>query len=157
MAADFKSHVLSRDEKGFGGIPFKRLLLGGVSGGFAYTILRLIAPEVAIPSGVVIAVLSIVLTGPRGGLSLWLRLWLRLRGSLMLRGTQHPGGLRYEFARLLNVPTDLVFLDGAKVFAPPIGLIQLDLREWVTFAQSRDVDRDAGLMFVDAPMAEQAS
>lgn len=29
MVAEFKSHVLSRDEKGFMGIPFKRLLLAG--------------------------------------------------------------------------------------------------------------------------------
>ena len=33
MAADFKSHILSRDEKGFGGIPFKRLLFGGIAAG----------------------------------------------------------------------------------------------------------------------------
>lgn len=32
MAADFKSHILSRDEKGFGGVPFKRLLFGGIAG-----------------------------------------------------------------------------------------------------------------------------
>jgi hypothetical protein len=157
MAADFKSHVLSRDEKGFGGIPFKRLLLGGVSGGFAYTLLRLVSPGAAIPTGVAVALMSILLTSLRGGLPLWLRLWLHLRGSLMLSGTAHPGSLRYEFAQMLNVPTDLVYLEGVKVFAPPVGLMQLDLREWVTFAQSRDVDRDAGLVFVDAPMAERAS
>jgi hypothetical protein len=157
MSADFKSHVLSRDEKGFGGIPFKRLLLGGVGGGFAYTILRLIFPGAAIPAGITVAVMSILLTSPRGGLPLWLRLWLRLRGSLMLAGMTHPHSLAYEFARLLNVPTELAHLDGAQVFAPPIGLAQIDLREWITFAQSRDVDKDAGLVFVDAPMTEIAS
>ncbi len=41
MAADFKSHVLMRDEKGFMGIPFKRLLLAGVCGGLTYTIARI--------------------------------------------------------------------------------------------------------------------
>jgi len=41
MAADFKSHILSRDEKGFGGIPFKRLLFGGIAGGLTYTVFRL--------------------------------------------------------------------------------------------------------------------
>ena len=92
MAADFKSHVLSRDEKGFGGIPFKRLLLGGVGGGFAYTLLRLISPGAAVPAGILVAVLSILLTSPRGGLPLWLRLWLRLRGALMLAGMKHPDG-----------------------------------------------------------------
>lgn len=44
MAADFKSHVLLRDEKGFFGIPFKRLLLGGVGGGLTYTVFNLAMP-----------------------------------------------------------------------------------------------------------------
>ena len=93
MAADFKSHVLLRDEKGFGGIPFKRLLLGAVSGGFAYTLFRLAAPSTAIPVGVIVAVLGITLTSLRGGLPLWLRLWLHLRGSLLLNATAHPTGV----------------------------------------------------------------
>ena len=75
----------------------------------------------------------------------------------MLAGMAHPNGLAYEFARLLNVPTELAHFDGAQVFAPPVGLAQIDLREWITFAQSREVDKDAGLVFVDAPMMEQVS
>lgn len=157
MAADFKSHVLMRDEKGFGGVPFKRLLLGGVGGGFAYTLFRLAAPNAAIPVGVIVAVLGIVLTSLRGGLPLWLRLWLKVRGSLLLRATAHPSGVARDLARLMNVPVELAHLDGAQVFAPPAGLIQIDLREWITFAQSRDVDRNDGLVFVDAPMSERAS
>ncbi len=157
MAADFKSHVLSRDEKGFGGIPFKRLLLGGVGGGFAYTLLRLVSPGAAIPAGVAVAIFSIVLTSLRGGLPLWLRLWLNVRGALMLAGMEHPVGIASEVARLLNVPLELAQLDGTHLFAPPVGMMQIDLREWVTFAQSRDVERDTGLVFVDAPMTETAS
>ena len=157
MTADFKSHVLSRDEKGFGGLPFKRLLLGAVSGGFAYTLFRFAAPGAAVPAGVAVAVLGVILTSLRGGIPLWLRLWLQLRGTLLLGATAHPSGLLNELAHLLNVPVELAHLDGAQVFAPPIGLMQIDLREWVTFAQSRDVDRDTGLVFVDAPMTERAS
>lgn len=157
MAADFKSHVLSRDEKGFGGVPFKRLLLGGVSGGFAYTLFRLAAPSAAISVGVIVAVLGIILTSPRDGLPLWLRLWLHLRGSLLLSATAHPSGILNDLARLFNVPVEFAHLDGAQVFAQPVGLMQIDLREWVTFAQSREVDRDDGLVFVDAPMSERAS
>ena len=41
MTADFKSHVLRRDEKGFAGIPFRRLLVSGVSGGLVYTLTRI--------------------------------------------------------------------------------------------------------------------
>ena len=45
MSADFKSHVLRRDEKGFFGIPFKRLLLAGVGGGLTYTLVNLAGPD----------------------------------------------------------------------------------------------------------------
>ncbi|MEM9955429.1 MAG: hypothetical protein AAF846_27755 [Chloroflexota bacterium] len=51
MAADFKSHVLRRDEKGFFGIPFKRLLLAGVIGGLAYTFSNIFLSLWAIPFG----------------------------------------------------------------------------------------------------------
>ncbi len=43
-SASFKSNVLLRDEKGFMGIPFKRLLLAGVSGGLMYSASKLFAP-----------------------------------------------------------------------------------------------------------------
>jgi hypothetical protein len=66
MAADFKSHILSRDEKGFGGVPFKRLLFGGIAGGFTYTLCRFALPDLAIPAGVVVALLVVILTAPRG-------------------------------------------------------------------------------------------
>ena len=51
MAADFKSHVLMRDEKGLFGIPFKRLLLAGVGGGLTYTIFNLAAAGLVHPGG----------------------------------------------------------------------------------------------------------
>ena len=41
MAADFKSHVLLRDEKGLFGIPFKRLLLAGVGGGIPASLVQI--------------------------------------------------------------------------------------------------------------------
>lgn len=63
MAADFKSHVLMRDEKGFMGIPFKRLLLAGVCGGLTYTLARLASPDWSIPVGIAVAVFALVMTG----------------------------------------------------------------------------------------------
>ncbi|MBE2272245.1 MAG: hypothetical protein IAE80_28680, partial [Anaerolinea sp.] len=63
MSADFKSHILRRDEKGFAGIPFKRLLAGGVAGGLAYTLLRLALPDLAIASGLVVGIGMLILTG----------------------------------------------------------------------------------------------
>ncbi|MCS7070021.1 MAG: hypothetical protein NZM00_00830 [Anaerolinea sp.] len=156
MAADFKSHILSRDEKGFGGIPFKRLLLGGIAGGFAYTLGRFALPDLAISAGLVVALLLVALTAPRGGLPLWLRLWLKARGSLLLAAASHPDGLAAELAKLLSLSTETAALDGETVFAPPAGLVEVDLSEWVTFARARDLDRGDGLVFVPSPLAEEA-
>lgn len=152
MAADFKSHILSRDEKGFGGIPFKRLLFGGIAGGLTYTVFRLALPNIAIPVGIVVALVMIVMTAPRGGLPLWLRLWLNLRGSLLLAAAANPSGLAAELAKMLSLSTDTAVLDGGSVFAPPAGLVEVDLSEWVTFARARDLDRGDGLVFVGAPL-----
>ncbi len=153
MTADFKSHILRRDEKGFAGIPFKRLLAGGVAGGLAYTLLRLALPDLAIVSGLVVGIGALILTGSQGGLPLWMRLWLRLRGRLLIV----KGDLSRELARMLNVPTELAALDGEAVFASPLGVSEIDLREWATFIRAADVDREDGLVFVDAPHIEVTS
>jgi hypothetical protein len=145
MAADFKSHILSRDEKGFGGIPFKRLLLGGISGGLAYTLFRLTLPTIAVPVGMAVALLMIALTALRGGLPLWMRGWLTLRGSILLTAAAKPSGIAAELARLLSLSTTTALLDSSKVFAPPAGQLEVDLSEWVTFARPRDLDRGDGL------------
>ena len=156
MAADFKSHILSRDEKGFGGVPFKRLLFGGIAGGFTYTLCRFALPDLAIPAGVVVALMVVVLTAPRGGLPLWMRLWLNLRGSLLLAATSNPTGIAAELAKLLNLPLDTATLEGRTVFAPPAGLVEVDLSEWVTFARARDLDKGDGLVFVPSPLTEES-
>ena len=56
MAAELKSHVLLREEKGFLGIPFKRLLLAGVGGGLVYTLGKIALPDWG-QGSVIIAVL----------------------------------------------------------------------------------------------------
>ncbi|NLF77700.1 MAG: hypothetical protein GX573_18565, partial [Chloroflexi bacterium] len=73
MAADIKSHVLRRDEKGFMGIPFKRLLLGGVSGGMTLIIARFALGNLAFLVAALTFILVLTLTGPRGGIPLWQR------------------------------------------------------------------------------------
>lgn len=154
MAAEFKSHVLMRDEKGALGIPFKRLLLAGVSGGFAYTVLRLGLPSWAISGGFGIGLLVLVMTGTRGGLSLWQRLLLRVRGSLLLAAVNAPNTLFGRLAALLELPVALAQLDGRQVFAPAHGDHAVDLREWVTFARPFDARSNDGLIVVDAPLVE---
>ena len=151
MAADFKSHVLLRDEKGLFGIPFKRLLLGGVGGGLTYTIFNLAVPGWSIPVAVVTALLIVILTGLRGGISLWQRLIYRLRGSLLLIAAKYPRSPVGQLTQMLELPVELMQLDGARVFAPPIPNMEVDLREWITFVHARETD---GLVFVDSPLKE---
>ena len=151
MAADFKSHVLLRDEKGLFGIPFKRLLLAGVGGGMTYTIFNLAVPGWSIPVAVVTALLIVILTGLRGGIPLWSRLIYRLRGSLLLIATRYPRSPIGQLTEMLDMPVALMRLDGARVFALPIPNMDVDLREWITFAHAQETD---GLVFVDAPLKE---
>jgi hypothetical protein len=151
MAADFKSHVLLRDEKGLFGIPFKRLLLAGVGGGMTYTIFNLALPGWSIPVAVITALLIVILTGLRGGIPLWSRLIYRLRGSLLLIAARHPNTPLGQFAEMFEMPLELVRLDGARVFAPPTPNMDVDLREWITFAHAQETD---GLVFVDSPLKE---
>lgn len=151
MAADFKSHVLRREEKGVFGIPFKRLLLAGCGGGLVYTLLNIIAPSWALLVALVSALLAVVLTGLRGGIPLWQRLTYRLRGGLLLAASRHPDGLAGQVASLLALPADTVTLEGASVFAPPQSSVPVDLRDWIVYANADDAD---GLEFVQSPLGE---
>ena len=155
MAADFKSHVLMRDEKGFLGIPFKRLLLSGVGGGLTYTVCNILLPTLAIPVGILVAILMLVMTGTRGGLPLWQRLLYHVRGSLLLAAAHDRQGLFGRLGKALDLPVELVKLDAAVVFASAHLTDDIDMREWVTFTRAVEVDRDDGFMFVDAPMTER--
>lgn len=151
MAADFKSHVLRRDEKGLFGIPFKRLLLAGCGGGMAYTFVNLIAPRWSIPVTLLFALSTLILTSPRGGIPLWGRLAYRLRGQLTLLAINHPNPITETFADVWNLSPSFVHLDSAVLFAPPQERGDVDLSEWVIFAHSDDAD---GLVFVDSPLQE---
>ena len=148
MASDFKSHVLRRDEKGVFGVPFKRWLLAGVGGGLVYMVTSFAFRGWGIPIGMVAVILTIVFTAPRGGIPLWLRLIYRLRGSLLLIALRHPGSVWARLSDLLELPVEVVHLDGDLLFAPP-HRTELDLREWITFATATD---DDGLIFVDSPL-----
>jgi xanthosine utilization system XapX-like protein len=151
MSADFKSHVLLRDEKGLFGIPFKRLLLAGVGSGMTYTLFNIALPAWSIPIAVLTGLLTIILTGLRGGIPLWGRLIYRVRGTLLLISARYPRSVLGQLTAILELPTELVRLDSFRVFAPPTQNIDVDLREWVTFVHAQE---DDGLMFVDAPLKE---
>lgn len=154
MAADIKSHVLRRDEKGFMGIPFKRLLLGGVSGGMTLILARFVIGNLAFLLAAITFVLALALTGSRGGLPLWQRLVYRVRGNLMLAAERKPNSLAGRLGTLFEMPTGLGTLDAETVFAPPEGEIEADMTEWITFARADEADHDSGLVFVDTPVAQ---
>ena len=153
MAADFKSHVLRRDEKGLFGIPFKRLLLAGVSAGMAYTACNIVLPGGSIPLALLTGSATLVLTGLRGGVTLWQRLIYRLRGRLLLIAAHHPTSPIGQLATTLGWPVERVRVHGETVFALPAAAAQPDLREWITFAHAREMD---GLVFVDSPIHLQS-
>jgi hypothetical protein len=154
MSADFKSHVLLRDEKGFLGIPFKRLLLAAVGGGLVYTLVRLASAEMALPVGVVAVLALLILTGLRGGLPLWQRLIYRGRGLLLAAAAIHPTSLAARLAAAIQLPADLFTLDAALTFAPAQTEAVLDLQEWTLFASPVEADHDDGLTFVAAPLED---
>lgn len=150
MVAEFKSHVLSRDEKGFMGVPFKRLMLAGVGGGITYTLGKFALPDFAIPLALLVGLLLVILTAPRGGIPRWQRLVYQVRGSLMLAAAQRPASLTGNVGKLVEIPADLVRLDAETLFTPPAAEVEANLAEWVTFAQVADADRGDGLEFVEA-------
>lgn len=156
MAADFKSHVLLRDEKGFLGLPFKRLLLAGVVGGMTYALSRFTLPNWAIPIGILVGLFVLVMTGTRGGLPLWQRLVYRLRGSLLLIVAHHPHGILHQLSSVLELPVELVTRDGTQIFSASHNSQQLDMREWVTFARAGEADLNDGLTFVDRALGRDA-
>lgn len=153
MAADFKSHVLRRDEKGLFGIPFKRLLLAGCAGGLAYTLTNIIAPSWSIPFALIVIVSAITLTSLRGGIPLWGRIGYRLRGELTRSAVQRPTVITHHLNKLIDLSPDHIRLDSAVIFAPPHDRGEINLSEWIIYAHSDDSD---GLIFVQSPLEENA-
>jgi hypothetical protein len=154
LAADIKSHVLRRDEKGFLGIPFKRLLLGGVVGGMVLILSRFAVGNWAFVLAAASLALTLALTAPRGGLPLWQRWLYRVRGSLMLAVERNPASLAGRLGEIIEVPDGLVALDGAHLFAPPAAETEADMTEWVTFVRADEADHDSGLVFMEKPLEE---
>jgi hypothetical protein len=76
----------------------------------------------------------------------------RLRGSLMLAVERQPTSLAGRLGTALEMPTGLVTLDAAGIFAPPEVDAEADMTEWITFARADEADHDSGLVFVEKPL-----
>lgn len=153
-SATFKSNVLLRDEKGFLGIPFKRLLLAGVSGGLTYSASKMFLPEWSIPLAIGFAIALLVLTSPRGGIARWQRWLYRLRGTLMVALEDEPDSWAAHLAQMLDLRPGLVLLEGAQIFVPAQSHLPtpVDWSEWVTFSEAGEALRDDGLVVVESPL-----
>lgn len=147
MAAQLKSHVLRRDEKGMFGIPFKRLLGAGIAGIVIFMIVRIVFPVGAIPFGAIGFLGSLILSAQRGGLSLYTRLLYRVRGWIIIAAVSKPEGIIGQIAETLELPVHLVMLDGGQVFAPPEKMQDVDLSQWETYAAPDEGGE--GLIFVE--------
>jgi len=157
-SATFKSNVLLRDEKGFMGIPFKRLLLAGVLGGLVYALSKFVTADWSIPLAILLAVIVLVLTSPRGGIPRWQRLVYRLRGMLMTALVDNPHSLAAQVGKLLELTPRYVVLEGSTLFAPPQLPAQheVDWSEWVTYTQAREASVDDGLVVLGAALLHSA-
>ncbi len=149
MVAEFKSHVLRRDEKGMFGIPFKRLLGAGIAGVVVFMVARMLFPMGAIPFGFFGFIAALILSAQRGGLSLYTRLLYRVRGWLIIAAASRPESLMGQLAETLELPTHLALLEGKQVFAPHEKAVDADaeLSQWNTYA-APDEEGD-GLVFVE--------
>jgi hypothetical protein len=151
--AEFKSNVLLRDEKGFAGIPFKRLVLAGVGACLMYSLGKLTISNWAIPLAVVGGILLLVMTSPRGGIPRWQRLMYRFRGSLIIAMADQPASLAASLGRLFELRTEYVVLDSTKIFSPveDAGAGDVVWSEWVTFSEVRHAKAHDGLVIVEGP------
>ncbi len=154
-SATFKSNVLLRDEKGFAGIPFKRLPLAGVSGGLTYSASKIFAADWSIPLAIGCAIALLVMTSPRGGIPLWQRWLYRLRGNLMVAMADRSDSLAASLGQFLDLRPGLVLLDGAQIFVPVQSQrhAPVDWSEWVTFSEASEALHDEGLVVVESPVS----
>ncbi len=151
MAAQFKSNVRVREEKGFGSISMKRLIFCGVGAVLIFMTLRF-TPLATIALPMLLGVFAglLVLTGPRGGLPLWHRLMLGLRGGLVVAAARHPAGIAALIARALNVDVSVAYLSQRQIFTVQSSMVaDEDVNEWAVFADLNEAETTGGLHFVN--------
>lgn len=149
MAAQFKSNVRLREEKGFGSVSMKRLIFCGVGAVLVFMLLRLTPlAGIALPALVLIFLTLLILSGGRGGLPLWQRLLLGWRGWLVLRAAQQPGGLWAQAAAALNLDASAARLHGGRLFARRGGEAETDLDGWTLYADLSEAESQHGLRVV---------
>lgn len=133
--AEFKSHVLKREEKGVFGIPFKRLLGCALGAGGLFTGLRIVLPDVAFIIGAVSFIALLVLTAPRGGIARWKLIVYGVRWHLLTAAALTPKSVAGKCAQALGLPGEGIDLDTDRLFRVEDETPHTDLSDWVSFTQ----------------------
>lgn len=150
MAAQFKSNVRLREEKGIGSVSMKRLIFCGVGAVLVFMVLRFtFLSNVALLMLVVVFAFLLILTGSRGGLPLWQRLLLGFRGGVVLAAARNPHGIAAQLAQMLNLDPSVVHLSQNWLFKSKQTVrVDADWSEWVIFANLDEAEGARGLRFI---------
>jgi hypothetical protein len=153
--ATFKSNILVREEKGFFGIPFKRMLLAFMAGSVIYMVSNFFLGSISLGLGVVSAVLTIILTQPRGGIPLWQRLLYRVRGRLIMAQVDASDSIAASLGKFLELHSDILVLTGDDLFHAPEDeeAEAVDWSEWMTYTDPAQVQSGEALQIVEGPQA----
>ena len=155
--ATFKSNVLLREEKGFAGIPFKRIMLAFMGGALAYMFSRFVVGGWSALVGVASAVLTVILTAPRGGIPLWQRLLYRLRGRLIMAQIDAPDSWLASLGKFMELHTDVLVFSGEDVFKMPDDdrAEQVDWSQWLAYTEAGQAISGEGIQVMEGPQAPQ--
>lgn len=149
MAAQFKSNVRLREEKGFGSVSMKRLIFCGVGAVLAFMVLRLTPlANVSLPALAVIFIVLLILSGSRGGLPVWQRLLLGWRGTLVLLAMRHPNGLGAQAAAALNLDPGAAQLHSARLYSTQRPDTGIEPSDWTLYADLAEAEGQHGFRFI---------
>ncbi len=155
--ATFKSNVLVREEKGFAGIPFKRIMLAFMGGALAYMFSRFVVGGWSALVGVATAVLTVILTAPRGGIPLWQRLLYRVRGRLIVAQIDRPESWPARLGKFMELRADALVFSGEALFKMPEDdrAALVDWSEWLAYTELGQAMNGEGIQIVEGPRALQ--
>ncbi len=156
--AEFKSHVLRREEKGMFGIPFKRLLFSALAGGAVTTITKIPLPDLSVLLGIASVFVFLFLTAPRGGIARWKLILFGVRWQLMSAAVLTPKSLAGSIGQALGFPGEGLDIDGDVVFKPDSDSApRTALTDWISFARYDSSDTAEGLVFSPTPGLDLAA
>ncbi|MHB8629181.1 MAG: hypothetical protein ACYDBJ_21635 [Aggregatilineales bacterium] len=140
-----KSHTLRRDEKGLFGIPFKRLLVAGMSGGIVLSLTQNALGDVAaFAIAFACALVALMLTASRGGIPLWRRLIYGVRARAILLALDNP-----QLRQWLKVSSDELTLDASRLFRSAALPSVTEVTDWALYRDPTDLSQ--ALALVDSP------